>query len=232
MSRCTTGNQKTHSKNYGSFFFVFFTYPVSSHGPSLSGYLLCRLPEVSGVRQPAVQLGQLLQHVGQLGEGRPLSQVVRPAGREDLLRTQTNLESMYSAHDISAPLLEQWVDRWQNEHALIIWTTDTLALFVSTHSDLLAEADLRQDLLYALSAPHLPDGSFHMLVGDWPVPSLKFIPNGAEKEGGGGKSRIIMSNGKVSSFRSLSQNSRSLNQLCQCLCKQEQADWLSLTVNQ
>lgn len=128
MSRCTTGNQKTHSKNYGSFFFVFFTYPVSSHGPSLSGYLLCRLPEVSGVRQPAVQLGQLLQHVGQLGEGRPLSQVVRPAGREDLLRTQTNLESMYSAHDISAPLLEQWVDRLQNEHALFNWTTDTLAL--------------------------------------------------------------------------------------------------------
>lgn len=132
MSRCTTGNQKTHSKNYGSFFFVFFTYPVSSHGPSLSGYLLCRLPEVSGVRQPAVQLGQLLQHVGQLGEGRPLSQVVRPAGREDLLRTQTNLESMYSAHDISAPLLEQWVDRWQNEHALFNWTTDTLALCLNS----------------------------------------------------------------------------------------------------
>lgn len=79
----------------------------------------------------------------------------------------------------------------------------TRSRFVSTHSDLLAEADLRQDLLYALSAPHLPDGSFHMLVGDWPVPSLKFIPNGAEKEGGGSKSRIIMSNGKVSSFRSL-----------------------------
>lgn len=52
------------------------------------GYLLCRLPEVSGVRQPAVQLGQLLQHVGQLGEGRPVPQVVRPAGGENLLRGQ------------------------------------------------------------------------------------------------------------------------------------------------
>lgn len=52
------------------------------------GYLLCRLPEVSGVRQPAVQLGQLLQHVGQLGESRPVPQVVRPAGGEDLLRGQ------------------------------------------------------------------------------------------------------------------------------------------------
>lgn len=50
------------------------------------GYLLCRLPEVSRVGQPAVEFGQLLQHVGQLGEGGPLSQVVGPAGREDLLR--------------------------------------------------------------------------------------------------------------------------------------------------
>lgn len=52
------------------------------------GYLLCRLPEVSGVRQPAVQLGQLLQHVGQLGEGGPVPQVVGPAGGQDLLRGQ------------------------------------------------------------------------------------------------------------------------------------------------
>lgn len=50
------------------------------------GYLLCRLPEVSGVRQPAVQLGQLLQHVGQLGEGGPVPQVVGPAGGQDLLK--------------------------------------------------------------------------------------------------------------------------------------------------
>lgn len=57
--------------------------------------------------------------------------------------------------------------------------TCTSWLTVSTHSDLLAEADLCQDLLDALSAPHLPDGGFHRLVGDWPVPSLKLIPNGA-----------------------------------------------------
>lgn len=49
----------------------------------------------------------------------------------------------------------------------------------STYSDLFAEADLSQDLLYALSAPHLPDGGFHRLVDNWPVPSLKLIPNGA-----------------------------------------------------
>lgn len=52
------------------------------------GYLLCRLPEVSRVGEPAVQLGQLLQHVGQLSEGGPVPQVVRPAGREDFLRAQ------------------------------------------------------------------------------------------------------------------------------------------------
>ena len=165
---------------------MFFTYPVSSHGPSLSGYLLCRLPEVSGVRQPAVQFGQLLQHVGQLGEGRPLSQVVRPAGREDLLRTHTNLQSMYSskrstgAHDISAPLNQRLITCRMNMHRHI-------CAFVSTHSDLLAEADLRQDLLYALSAPPLPIGSFPRRVGDWPVPSSKFIPEGGKKGGGGGQ---------------------------------------------
>lgn len=48
-----------------------------------------------------------------------------------------------------------------------------------THSDFLAQADLCQNLLYALSAAHLPDSSFYRLVGDWPVPSLKLIPNGA-----------------------------------------------------
>lgn len=56
--------------------------------PSRPGYLLCRLPEVSWVGEPAVQLGQLLQHVGQLGEGGPLPQVVGPAGREDFLGAQ------------------------------------------------------------------------------------------------------------------------------------------------
>lgn len=58
------------------------------------------------------------------------------------------------------------------------WRTHLYAI-LSTHSDLLAEADLCQDLLYALPAAHLPDGGFHRLVDDWPVPSLKLIPNGA-----------------------------------------------------
>lgn len=49
----------------------------------------------------------------------------------------------------------------------------------TTHSDLLAQADLRQHLLDALPAAHLPDGGLHRLVGDWPVPCLKLIPNGA-----------------------------------------------------
>lgn len=49
----------------------------------------------------------------------------------------------------------------------------------TTHSDLLAQADLRQHLLDALPAAHLPDGGLHRLVGDWPVPRLKLIPNGA-----------------------------------------------------
>lgn len=57
------------------------------------GYLLCRLPEVSRVGEPAVQLGQLLQHVGQLSEGGPVPQVVRPAGREDFLRAQAEAVS-------------------------------------------------------------------------------------------------------------------------------------------
>ena len=52
--------------------------------PSL-GSVLGRLPEVSGVRESAVELGEFLQHLGQLGEGGPLSLVVRPARRQDLL---------------------------------------------------------------------------------------------------------------------------------------------------
>lgn len=55
-------------------------------------------------------------------------------------------------------------------------------LTCSTHRHFLAEADLRQDLLDALSAPHLPDGGFHMLVGDWPVPGLELIPNSSERK--------------------------------------------------
>ena len=48
-------------------------------------YVLSGFPEVSGVGEPPVELGQLLQHVRQLGEGGPLPQVVRPARRQDLL---------------------------------------------------------------------------------------------------------------------------------------------------
>lgn len=77
-SSLTTGKRSSLSFHVSNVFTVTFAH----------GYLLCRLPEVSGVRQPAVQLGQLLQHVGQLGEGRPVPQVVRPAGGENLLRGQ------------------------------------------------------------------------------------------------------------------------------------------------
>lgn len=48
---------------------------------------------------------------------------------------------------------------------------------VRTHRDLLAQVDFSQNVPYPLSAPHLPDGSFHRLVGDWPIPRLEFIPN-------------------------------------------------------
>lgn len=136
---------------------------------SVSGYLLCRLPEVSGVGQPAVEFGQLLQHVGQLGEGGPVSQVVRPAGREDLLRRQDSLESA------------QCRPYMNDLYIVCVYYLLLTHLYpiLSTHSDLLAEADLCQDLLYTLSAAHLPDGGFHRLVGDWPVPRLELIPNGA-----------------------------------------------------
>lgn len=46
-----------------------------------SGVLL----EVSGVGQPAVQLGESLQHSRQLGEGGPVARLRGPAGRQDLL---------------------------------------------------------------------------------------------------------------------------------------------------
>lgn len=124
--------------------------------PGRPGYLLCRLPEVARVREPAVQLGQLLQHVGQLSEGGPVPQVVGPAGREDFLRVEAAAVSEAAAD----PRTFRSADS-------------------STHCDLLAEADLCQDLPDALTAAHLPDSGLHWLVGDWPVPRLELIPNGA-----------------------------------------------------
>lgn len=47
------------------------------------GYILCRLPEVSGVRQPTVELGKFFKHVCDLGERGPHLQTIRPTGRED-----------------------------------------------------------------------------------------------------------------------------------------------------
>jgi len=79
---CTTGNHDIHQSNQN-----LCSIHMSSVFPSslTVEYLLCRLPEVSWVGQSAVEFGQLLQHVSQLGEGGPVSQVIRPAGREDLL---------------------------------------------------------------------------------------------------------------------------------------------------
>lgn len=157
-SSLTTGKRNSLSFHMSSGFTSSFTH----------GYLLCRLPEVSGVRQPAVQLGQLLQHVGQLGEGRPVPQVVRPAGGENLLRGQPW---------VSVP---QW--DWRMVlllHHSCMAASPHAVLTCWTHRHFLAEADLRQHLLHALSTPHLPDGGFHGLVGDWPVPGLELIPNSA-----------------------------------------------------
>lgn len=90
-AHCTT---MKISQRY-SFFVI--TCPLSSRSLSLLRYLLCRLPEVSRVRQPAVEFGQLLQHICQLGEGRPFPQIVRPAGREDVLRQEVTLDQ-YTWH--------------------------------------------------------------------------------------------------------------------------------------
>lgn len=57
----------------------------------LKGYLLSRLPEVPGVGEPPVQLGQFLQHFHQQREAGPLLQVERPAGGQDLLRAEAAL---------------------------------------------------------------------------------------------------------------------------------------------
>lgn len=54
------------------------------------GYVLAGLPEVTRVGQPPVQLGQSLQHVGQLGEGHPVFSFLRPAGGQDLLLHREN----------------------------------------------------------------------------------------------------------------------------------------------
>lgn len=116
--------------------------------------------------EPAVELGQLLQHVGQLGEGGSLPQVVGPAGREDFLRAQA------AAVSRAATAADPWPP------SLVI------PVHSSTHCDLLAEADLCQDLPDALTAAHLPDSGLHWLVGDWPVPCLQLVPDGASKEGG------------------------------------------------
>lgn len=95
---------------------------------------------------------------------------------KSLSRAHTGLLTM-NDDDPSETELEPLLYK-QSKHVRFLKDWHTCAS-VSTHSDLLAQADLRQNLLYALSAPHLPDGSFHRLIGDWPVPSLKLIPNGA-----------------------------------------------------
>lgn len=64
-------------------------------------------------------------------------------------------------------------------HHPSIAASTNAALTCSTHRHFLAEADLCQHFLDALAAPHLPDGGFHGLVGDWPVPGLELIPNSA-----------------------------------------------------
>lgn len=61
-------------------------------------YLLCRLPEMPGVGQPAIEFGQLLQHVSQLSEGGPFPQVVRPAGGQDLLKPQFIVSHCITKH--------------------------------------------------------------------------------------------------------------------------------------
>lgn len=49
-------------------------------------HLLCRLPEMSRVRQAAVPLWQLLQHVHKLGEGRSLFLFKGPAEEKNVLK--------------------------------------------------------------------------------------------------------------------------------------------------
>lgn len=73
--------------------------------PSLSYlYLLGCLPEVSGVRQPAVELREPLQHGGQQDEGGPVIGFMGPAGRQDLLLTWNEECCCYDGEKGSSPL--------------------------------------------------------------------------------------------------------------------------------
>lgn len=58
-------------------------------GREAKEYLLCRLPEMSGVRQAAVSLWQFLQHVHELGEGGPLFLFKGPAEEKNVLKKPT-----------------------------------------------------------------------------------------------------------------------------------------------
>lgn len=49
-------------------------------------HLLCRLPEMPGVRQAAVSFWQFLQHVHELGEGRSLLLFKGPAEEKNVLK--------------------------------------------------------------------------------------------------------------------------------------------------
>lgn len=49
-------------------------------------HLLCRLPEMSGVRQAAVSLWQFLQHVHELSEGRSFFLFKGPAKEKNVLK--------------------------------------------------------------------------------------------------------------------------------------------------
>lgn len=55
-------------------------------GEAKRGHLLCRLPEMPGVRQAAVSLWQFLQHVHELGEGRSLLLFKSPAEEKNVLK--------------------------------------------------------------------------------------------------------------------------------------------------
>lgn len=53
-------------------------------------HLLCRLPEMSGVRQAAVSLWQFLQHVHELSEGGSFFLFKGPAKEKNVLK-ETNM---------------------------------------------------------------------------------------------------------------------------------------------
>lgn len=64
------------------------------------------------------------------------------------------------------------------------------SVHVSTHRHLFTQAGLGQHLLDALTASHLPDGSFHRLVGDGPVSRLKLVPYGPSDRVGRSKEAL------------------------------------------